>query len=645
MPSSPFVAQKDAKLVPVKVQPFGDMLKLTYQDTDSYAGVISNSVLSESEPKQKADKLNSSSTIERQVRIVILGLSQDSSVVGDLLSDANLFLQHPSATELPTRVSYHNPHYLLRPGAQIPDLEDLPLADDERTDSAKQGPRTKWKGNAGVIDGAQFPTLWVPAASEPQGYRHVIIGARKTKVPPVSGGVLADDMGLGKTLTVLALICSSLDDGPAESSRQLGSRGLLGTLIVCPNSSVRKAKLYLLYVANFVRHIRPGNVKSVVYHGSNRAKLKPHLQEYDVVLTTYGTLRAEWTRVRKGLYTPTLAAHHIRRRTSQLFRAASAIRAQYRWCLTGTPIHNSIDDYGALLSFIGVDGFRDKKEFDYWIANPTANKSPLGIPRLQSLMRATCLRRSKSSSVISQSLRLTKPTERIEPVTLTKRKGKGEGNSNRRVTNKTDDNILSLMSVPRLICNHGKDLLPPSARAAWASGSHESECDASLDGNEAEDIPMRTQTLNRDYGKQPSAKIKSLLSNLKYEQLWSVNGELPVRSVIFSYWTKMLDLVEPVLTSNGFTVARIDGQAGLGARSAALKEFSNNPKCTIMLASIGSCGEGVDFTAASNVHLLESQWNPMAETQAIDRVNRKEQTRPVTVTRSELMHQHLWGQV
>ena len=54
----------------------------------------------------------------------------------------------------------------------------------------------------------------------------------------------------------------------------------------------------------------------------------------------------------------------------------------------------------------------------------------------------------------------------------------------------------------------------------------------------------------------------------------------------------MLDLVEPALRKHGFTFQRIDGQASLEARQEALRQFNEDPECTVMLASIGSCGEG-----------------------------------------------------
>lgn len=57
----------------------------------------------------------------------------------------------------------------------------------------------------------------------------------------------------------------------------------------------------------------------------------------------------------------------------------------------------------------------------------------------------------------------------------------------------------------------------------------------------------------------------------------------------------MLDLVQHHLESNGFTLQRIDGQSSLSKRDRAISQFSKDPKCTVMLASIGSAGEGYAF--------------------------------------------------
>lgn len=104
----------------------------------------------------------------------------------------------------------------------------------------------------------------------------------------------------------------------------------------------------------------------------------------------------------------------------------------------------------------------------------------------------------------------------------------------------------------------------------------------------------------------------------------------------------MLDLIGTALRDKEVAFCRIDGQSSLPQRREALELFgragsaggtNNKHRPTIMLATIGAAGEGIDLSAASTVHLVEPHWNPMAEAQAIDRVHRIGQQRDVDVIR------------
>jgi SNF2 family DNA or RNA helicase len=177
-----------------------------------------------------------------------------------------------------------------------------------------------------------------------------------------------------------------------------------------------------------------------------------------------------------------ISAHHIRNRSSQTFNAACAVHSHCRWCLTGTPIQNSLDDYGALLSFLAIPPFKDKSKFDFWIASPLKNGRADSLRRLKELIRATCLRRTKRT--LGDSCELPKRTERTENLRFhetdqdlyaffkekcakmaegvsTTRPGSLEGRQRR------EGNLLSLINFLRRICDHGLQLLPQPALDAW----------------------------------------------------------------------------------------------------------------------------------------------------------------------------------
>lgn len=308
-------------------------------------------------------------------------------------------------------------------------------------------------------------------------------------------------------------------------------------------------------------------------------------------------------------------AHHIRNRTSRTFKAACSIKSYYRWCLTGTPVQNSLDDYGALLSFIGVPGFIEKSAFDIWIAKPIQEKKTEGFARLQTLVRGTCLRRTKES--LGDVLNLPQRQEKVVYVSLHQQdqelynffkeessnlaSGKKTTNTAiRRVDNAQDGGIVRLLNSLRLICNHGEQLLPETALQIWnARDRPMAASDEVASSNEIDTPPVY------------SAKVLALLENLiaahtptyvsegkqipvkryGYEQT-SFTRILTTRSVVFTYWTKMLDLIQQALSCYSFTTCRIDGSTSLEGRNIALKQFTNDANCSVMLATIGSAGEG-----------------------------------------------------
>ncbi|KAF2322446.1 hypothetical protein GH714_017085 [Hevea brasiliensis] len=113
----------------------------------------------------------------------------------------------------------------------------------------------------------------------------------------------------------------------------------------------------------------------------------------------------------------------------------------------------------------------------------------------------------------------------------------------------------------------------------------------------------------------------------------SSSTEGPMKSIVFSQWTSMLDLVEMSLNQYCIQYRRLDGTMTLTARDRAAKDFSTDPEVTVMLMSLKAGNLGLNMVAACHVILLDLWWNPTTEDQAVDRAHRIGQTRPVTVTR------------
>ncbi|KAK4360549.1 hypothetical protein RND71_019501 [Anisodus tanguticus] len=104
--------------------------------------------------------------------------------------------------------------------------------------------------------------------------------------------------------------------------------------------------------------------------------------------------------------------------------------------------------------------------------------------------------------------------------------------------------------------------------------------------------------------------------------------------LIFSQWTKVLDIMDYYFSERGFDVCRIDGSVKLDERKRQIEEFNDvNRECRIFLLSTRAGGLGINLTSADACILYDSDWNPQMDLQAMDRCHRIGQTKPVHVYR------------
>lgn len=146
----------------------------------------------------------------------------------------------------------------------------------------------------------------------------------------------------------------------------------------------------------------------------------------------------------------------------------------------------------------------------------------------------------------------------------------------------------------------------------------------------------QTRRLGKKLGEYegPHTKTTALVNYLKQsvEDSKKLEGQSPIKSVVFSAWTSHLDLIEVALQNNGLDgYTRLDGTMTLAARTRALEEFASDDSIKVLLATIGAGGVGLNLTSASRVFIMEPQYNPAAVAQAVDRVHRLGQTRPVQI--------------
>ncbi len=403
---------------------------------------------------------------------------------------------------------------------------------------------------------------------ELRGYQRAGLGWLQALTRTGLGGLLADDMGLGKTVQVLA---------------HLASRRGRPSLIVAPRSLVFNWKRE---AARFTPDLR------VLDHtGGDRRPPGAHFAEYDLIFTTYGTLRRDADALAAIRFDHVVLdeAQAIKNETSETSRAARRLSADRRLALSGTPIENHLGELWSLVEFLnpGMLG-----RATTWKAVTEGRPTPEAIALLSRALRPLMLRRTKAEVAPDLPARLEetwicelegeeralydKLRDRFRAELLQTESVGGVATSGTRV-------LEALLRLRQAACHPG--LLDPARR-------HER-----------------------------SAKLDALLP-----ELMSLR-ESGQKALVFSQFRSLLDIVKPALEAEGLTVAQLDGQTR--DREALVQRFQEDPAQGVLLISLKAGGVGLNLTAAEYVFVLDPWWNPAAEAQAIDRAHRIGQTKPV----------------
>lgn len=229
---------------------------------------------------------------------------------------------------------------------------------------------------------------------------------KRAKLP--KGGILADDMGLGKTVQSIALILSNPrpDKGVELENKKnkiLEVTGK-GTLVVAPLALIKQWEAEINSKVT-----KSHELKVLVHHGPNRTKSADKLKQYDVVITTYQVLASEHAScgdgpdgLKKGCFavhwyrTMLDEAHTIKNRNAKMTKAAYEIRSHYRWCLTGTPMQNNLDELQSLIKFLRIQPYSEMSSWKESISGPMKNgRGNLAMRRLQVFLKAFMKRRTK----------------------------------------------------------------------------------------------------------------------------------------------------------------------------------------------------------------------------------------------------------
>jgi SNF2 family DNA or RNA helicase len=272
-----------------------------------------------------------------------------------------------------------------------------PEKSDEKEDKSENDPKS------GFVDGLKVRLLPHQVEGVEWMRGRELGPVKRGKVP--KGGILADDMGLGKTLQTLSLILTNQKPEKEDKAWKKHFDGIeKTTLVVAPLSLIRQ------WESEIVDKIaKTHQLKVCVHHGPNRTKSFKELARYDIVVTTYQILVSEhghsvmadgglkvgcfglrWWRVVLD------EAHTIKNRNAKATKACYALRSEYRWCLSGTPMQNNLDELQSLVKFLQIKPYDDLKEWKAHIDHPMKNgKGHIAIRRLHSILRCFMKRRTK----------------------------------------------------------------------------------------------------------------------------------------------------------------------------------------------------------------------------------------------------------
>ncbi|EME49631.1 hypothetical protein DOTSEDRAFT_68421 [Dothistroma septosporum NZE10] len=263
--------------------------------------------------------------------------------------------------------------------------------------------------NDGTVDGLAVKLL----PHQCEGVSWMIdkeIGQQKVKGVLPYGGILADDMGLGKTVQSVALMLTNprpdLDAKPENKKQKLPGKEVgKSTLVVAPLALIKQWESEIKTKVS-----KSHALKVLVHHGASRTKCGEQLKKYDVVITTYQTLTSEhagsnmlvsggarvgcfgvhWYRVMLD------EAHSIKNRNAKATQACYALHSWYRWCLTGTPMQNNLDELQSLIKFLRIKPYCEQPSWKEQITQPMKNgRGGLAMRRLQYFLRACMKRRTK----------------------------------------------------------------------------------------------------------------------------------------------------------------------------------------------------------------------------------------------------------
>ncbi len=392
------------------------------------------------------------------------------------------------------------------------------------------------------------------------------------------GGILADDMGLGKTVQALSFLQHYKDHF-----------GKLSALVVCPTT-------LMFNWENEIKKFTP-SLTYVIHHGGDRTRSKEIVSQFNVIITTYGTLRSDIKLLSEQPFDYVVLdeSQAIKNPASKVTRAASLLKARHRLCMSGTPLQNNTFDIFAQMNFLNPGMLGSLEFFRQEFAIPIDKFGEADRKdHLRKLLFPFILRRTKEQ--VAKDL-----PDKTETILFCEME-----DEQRKIydlyRNEYRDKILGVIDVQGI----------QKSQLTILQGLMKLRqiCDSPHILNEPEPYPNHSIKLE-----ELAREISENISNHK--------------ALVFSQFLGMLALIKEKLNSLNVKYEYFDGSTSAIDREKAITNFQNQEECRVFLISLKAGGVGLNLTAADYVYIVDPWWNPAVEQQAIDRTHRIGQTKNI----------------
>ena len=459
------------------------------------------------------------------------------------------------------------------------------------------------------------------------------------------GCIMADEMGLGKTLQCLALLWTLIKQGPR------GTPMIQKAIIVCPSSLVGN------WANEIVKWLGPNTLTPLAMTGKKQAtgglSVKDAITNWasaqnrqitrPVLIISYETLRLNIKALGNSEVGLLLAdeGHRLKNEESLTFKALNSINCNRRVILSGTPIQNDLSEYFALLNFSnpGLLGTRAdfRKNFEMPIlrgrdaeaSDKEMTKGNQKLKQLSEIVSKFIIRRAndilakylpcKYEHVIFVNLSPFQKNIYKEYVSYCGFDGVDVDDPDAlNVKSGTGETPLKAIGVLKKLCNH-PDLI-----------------DLEKEVPELESIPDDYRPA--DFQRMRSSKVQHFHSgkfSILYRMLKSIRKESDDKIVLISNYTQTLDLIEIFCNMYQYGFIRLDGTQTVNKRSKIVDTFNdpNNTNDFIFLLSSKAGGCGINLIGANRLILMDPDWNPASDQQALARVWRDGQRKDCFIYR------------